>query len=49
MAVAILAIIKSNLKTKDIDIAIISADIYYAAFDLKKVQVFAISMRNIQY
>ena len=38
-------ITKSN--TKNIDIVIISADVYYAACHLKRVQVFAISMSNI--
>ncbi len=45
-----LATIKTSEPTaKDIDIAMIGANAYYAACCLKKAQVFAISMRDIQY
>ena len=40
---------KSNLKAKNIDIAMIDADAYHIACFLKKAQVFAILMKNIQY
>ena len=39
----------SEPKTKDIDIAMIGVDTYCAACHLKRAQVFAISMRDIQY
>ena len=39
----------SEPKAKDIDIAMIDADAYHAACRLKKNQVFAVSMRDIQY
>ena len=39
----------SEPKAKDIDIAMIGADAYRAACHLKRAQVFAISMRDIQY
>ena len=39
----------SEPKIKNINIAIISADVYCTACCLKKAQVFAISMRDIQY
>ncbi len=45
-----LAVIKtSKPKAKDIDIAMIGTNAYCAACCLKRVQVFAISMRDIQY
>ena len=39
----------SEPKTKDIDIAMIGADAYRAACRLKGAQVFAVSMKDIQY
>ena len=47
--VPIPAIIKSNPKAKDTDIAIIGADSYCAAYCIKKTQVFAVSIKDIQY
>ncbi len=45
-----LVVIKiSEPKAKDIDIAIIGADIYRGTCRLKRTQVFVISMRDIQY
>ena len=49
LPVPILATKTSEPKTKDIDIAIIGADAYRAACRLKGAQVFAISMKDIQY
>ena len=49
LPVSILAIKESDPKAKDIDIAIIGADTYCATCHLKRAQVFAISMRDIQY
>ena len=49
MPVPIPATKKSEYKAEDIDIAMICADAYRAACRLKKAQVFAISMRDIQY
>ena len=49
LPVSILAIKKSDPKAKDIDIAIIGADAYRAVCRLKEAQVFAISMKDIQY
>ena len=40
---------ESDFKAKDIDIAMIGADAYCAACRLKRAQVFAVSMRDIQY
>ena len=40
---------KSDLKAKNIDIAIIGADAYCEACRLKGAQIFAVSMRDIQY
>ena len=40
---------KSEHKVEDINIAMISADVYCAAYRLKRAQVFALSMRDIQY
>ena len=40
---------KSDLKAKDIDIAIIGADAYYAVCHLKETQIFVLSIRDIQY
>ena len=40
---------KLDPKTKDIDIAMIDADVYCVNCCLKRAQVFAIAMRNIQY
>ena len=39
----------SKLKAKDIDIAMIGVDTYRAACYLKRAQVFALSIRDIQY
>ena len=47
--VSILAIIKSEPKVKDIDIALIGTAAYCAAYRLKRAQVFAVSIRDIQY
>ena len=47
--VSISAIIKSEPKAKDIDIAMIGVNAYCAACRLKKAQVFTVSMRDIQY
>ncbi len=45
-----LAVIKtSKSKAKDINIAMIGTDVYCAACYLKRAQVFAVSIRNIQY
>ncbi len=45
-----LAVIKiSEPKTKDINIAMIGADPYRIACRLKAAQVFAVSIRDIQY
>ena len=49
LPVPILATKESDSKAKDIDIAMIDADAYYAACRLKGAQVFAVSMRDIQY
>ena len=49
LPVFILAIKISDPKAKDIDIAMIGIDAYCAAYYLKKAQVFALSMRDIQY
>ena len=43
------AIKKSEHKAKDIDIAMIGANVYRAACRLKEAQVFAVLMRDIQY
>ena len=40
---------KSFPKTQDIDIVMIGKDAYYAVYPLKKAQVFALSLKNIQY
>ena len=47
--VSILATVKSNRKAKNTDIAMIGADAYRTAYCLKRAQVFAISIRDIQY
>lgn len=39
----------SLIKTHNIDISMISADAYCAAFCLKKTRIFAVSMKNIKY
>ena len=39
----------SEPKAKDIDIAMIGIDVYHAACRLKRAQVFAVSMKDIQY
>ena len=39
----------STLGTKKIDVAMIDVDAYYAACRLKEAQVFAVSMRNLEY
>ena len=49
MLVFIITIKKSSFKTQDINIVIISANIYYTTCYLKKAQVFAISIKDIQY
>ena len=49
LPVSILTTKKSDIKAKKIDIVMIGKDIYYAAFRLKRVQVFALLMRDIQY
>ena len=49
LPVPILATKKSDLKAKDIDIAIIGADAYCVACRLKRAQIFALSMKDIQY
>ena len=49
LPVSILATKTLKLKTKNINIAIIGANAYCIAYYLKRAQVFAISMRNIQY
>ena len=49
LPVPISATKESDSKAKDIDIAMIGADAYRAACRLKKAQVFAVSMRDIQY
>lgn len=49
LLISILAIIKLKPKTKNIDIAIIYANTYYIACYLKKTQIFAISIKDIQY
>ena len=49
LSVPILATLKSNRKAKDSDIAIIGADAYCAACHLKRAQMFAVSIRDIQY
>ena len=49
LPVSISAIKKSDSKSQDIDIAMIGTDAYCTACCLKKVQVFALSMRDIQY
>lgn len=49
LSVFIVAIKTLKLKAKNIDIAMIGTDVYCAACYLKKTQVFAVSMRNIQY
>ena len=40
---------KSGCKAENINIAMIGADAYYAICRLKRAQVFAVSMRDIQY
>ncbi len=49
LPVPLTAIKTSEPKAKNIDIAIIGADAYYAACHLKESQVFAISLRDNQY
>lgn len=49
MIVPRLANIKSELKAKDINIAIIDVDVYYVTRRSKKAQVFAILIKNIEY
>ena len=49
MPIFIRAIKKSDSKAKDINIAIINADAYCATCCLKGAQVFAVSMRDIEY
>ena len=49
LPVPILATKKSDPKAKNIDIAMIGADAYCATSCWKKAQVFALSMRDIQY
>lgn len=47
LPVLILIIEKSKSKTKNIYIGIISVDIYHTTCYLKKIQVFAMSMKDI--
>lgn len=49
LSVSILVTIKLKPKAEDMDIAIISSDVYGAIFREKRDKVFAISMRNIKY
>ena len=49
LQIPILAIKKSDPKAKDINIAMIDADAYYAACCLKRAQMFAVSVKDIQY
>lgn len=49
MPIPIPAIKKSTPKVQDVDKAMIGADAYQAACRLKRAQVFALSMKNIQY
>ena len=49
LPVSIPVTIKSEPKAKDIDIAMIDANAYCIAYCLKEAQVFAVSMRDIQY
>lgn len=49
LPVPISVITTSKSKTKDIDIAIIGADAYCVVCSLKKPQVFAVLMKDIQY
>ncbi len=49
LSVLLAAIKTSKPKAKDIDIAMIGADAYCATCCLKGVQVFTVSMRDIQY
>ena len=49
LPVPLMEIKTSKPKTKDIDIAMISADAYRAACCLKRAQVFTVSIRDIQY
>ena len=47
LSVYIFAIKTSKFKVININIVIISADVYYVACHLKKTQVFAVSIRDI--
>ena len=38
-----------TLGTKEVDVAIIDTDAYHVAYRLKKAQVFAVSMRDLEY
>lgn len=49
LSVSILAIKKLNLKIKNIDIAIIGTNAYCIACNLKRAQLFAILIKDIQY
>ena len=49
MPVFISATKELDAKAKDIDITMISANVYYATCYLKKAQVFAILMKDIEY
>ncbi len=49
LSVLLAAIKTSEPKAQDIDIAMIGADAYCAACRLKRAEVFAVSMRDIQY
>ncbi len=49
LPVSLATIKTSESKAKDIDITMIGTDAYCIAYCLKKAQVFAISMRDIQY
>ena len=45
----VLSIILSILGTKEVDVAMIGADAYCAACELKTAQIFAVSIRNLEY
>ncbi len=49
LPVPLTAIKTSEPKAKDIDIAMIGADTYCTTCRLKRAQMFAVSMRDIQY
>lgn len=49
LPISILAIKKLNFKAKNANITMVKANQYYIVCYLKKAQVFAISIKNIQY